>query len=93
MPQLVSRFTDSERHRAEDAANAAAMQAARKAEKERRKGWEVHEWNARMSSLHTVQRALEGRSGITAAGSTADEKQEQGEAAGFYEQGRVEWRA
>ena len=33
--------------------------------------------------MHAVQRALEGRSATTAAGSTADEKQEQGEAAGY----------
>ena len=37
-----------------------------------------------MSSLHAVQRALEGRSGTTAAGSRADEKQEeQGEEASY----------
>ena len=36
-----------------------------------------------MSSLHAVQRALEGRPGTTAAGSTADEKQEKGEEAGY----------
>ena len=35
-----------------------------------------------MSFLHAVQRTLEGRSGTTAAGSTADEKQQQGEATG-----------
>ena len=78
----VSRFTDSERQRAEEAANAAAMQAAQKAEEERRKGQEVQQWNARVSFLNTVQRALEWRSGTIAAGITAGAKQEQGEAAG-----------
>ena len=36
--QLASRFIDSERQRAEKAATTAAMQAAQKAEEERRKG-------------------------------------------------------
>ena len=37
-----------------------------------------------MCSLHTVQRALEGKLGTTtAAGSTADERKEQGEAADY----------
>ena len=80
MGQLSLRFTDSERQRAEEAANVAGMEAARKAE-EQRKGGEVQEWNARISSLYAVQRALEGRSVTTAAGSTADDKQQQGEAA------------
>ena len=62
--------------------HAAAMQAAQKAAKERRKGREVQECNAHMSFLHAVQITLEGRSGTTAAGSTADEKQQQGEATG-----------
>ena len=98
--QLASRFTDSERQRAEEAANAAAIQAAQKAEEERRKGQEVQEWNARMSSLQAVQIALEGKSGTTTAAgrlSTADEekqgqgeadeeKQEQGEAVGYFQQ-------
>ena len=35
--QLASRFIDSGRQRAEEAATAAAMQAAQKAEEERRK--------------------------------------------------------
>ena len=39
--QLAPRFTDSERQRAEEAANAAAMKAAQKAEEEWKKGWEV----------------------------------------------------
>ena len=86
--QLASRFTDSERQRAEKAATAAAIQAAQKAEEERRKGQEVQEWNARMSSLQAVQIALERKFGpTTAAGrlSTAEEKkQEQGEAAGDF---------
>ena len=48
--QLASRFTDSERQRAgETANNATAMQAAQKAEEERRKGQEIQERNARMS--------------------------------------------
>ena len=74
MGQLASRFTDSERQRAEEATkNAAAMQAAQKAEEERRKGREVQEWNARISSLLAVQRVyLEGKSGTFAAVSTAD---------------------
>ena len=56
---------------------------SQKVEEERRKGWEVQQWNARMSSLLAVQRAaLDERSGTTAAGSTADEKQQQGEAVG-----------
>ena len=38
-----------------------------------------------MSSLHAVQRAWEGKSGTTAVGSTADEKQEQGEAVGYVQ--------
>ena len=64
---------------------AAAIQAAQKAEEERRKGRKVQvlEWNVRMSSLHAVQRALEGRSATTAVGSAADERQEQGEAASY----------
>ena len=74
----------------EEAAHAAAMQAVHKAEKERRKGQEVQEWNARMSSLHEVQIALGGKSGTTTAAgrfSTAEEeKQEQGEAAGYVKQ-------
>ena len=88
MGQLASSLTYSERQRAEEAANAAAIQAAQKAEEERRKGREVQEWNARMSSLHAFQIALEGKSGtITAAGrlSTTEEKQEQGEAAGYVQ--------
>ena len=36
--QLASRFIDSERQRAEEAATAAPMQPAQKAEEERRKG-------------------------------------------------------
>ena len=85
MWQLALRFTDSERQRMEEAANAAAIQAARKAEEERRNGREVQEWKARMSSSHAVQGAFEGSSGTTAAGrlSTVMEKQEQGEAAGY----------
>ena len=87
--QLASRFTDSERQRAEEAANAAAMQAAQKAEEERQKGQEVQEWKARMSSLHAVQVSLEGKSSATTAAgrlSTAEEKkQEQGEAAGYFQ--------
>ena len=39
-----------------------------------------------MSSLHVVQRAFEGRPATTAVGSTADEKQEQGEAADCVQQ-------
>ena len=78
----MSRFTYSEWQRAEEAASAVAMQAVQKAEEKRRKAREVHEWNARISSLLAVQRALEGRSGTTVAGSTADEKQQQGEVAG-----------
>ena len=41
MGQLASRFIDSERRRAEEAANAAASQTAQKVEEERRKGREV----------------------------------------------------
>ena len=37
MRQLVPSFKDSERQRAEEAANAAAMQVAQKAEEERRR--------------------------------------------------------
>ena len=89
MGQLASRFTDSERQRAEEAANAAAMQAAHKAEEERRKGQEIQEWNARMSFLHAVQIALEGKSGTTTAAgrlSTAEEKkQDQREATGYFQ--------
>ena len=84
--KLASRFTDIERQRAEEAATTAAIQAAQKAEEERRKGQEVQEWNARMSSLQAVQIALERKSGTTTAAgrlSTAEEKkQEQGGAAG-----------
>ena len=73
-----------------EAAHAAAMQAVHKAEKERRKGQEVQEWNARLSSLHAVQIALAGKSGTTTAAcrfSTAEEeKQDQGEAAGYVKQ-------
>ena len=45
--ELVSRFTDNEWRRAEEAANAAAMEAGHKVEEERRKGQEVREWNER----------------------------------------------
>ena len=80
MGQLASRFTyDNEWQHAEEAANVAAMQAAQKIEAERQKGREVQEWNTCMFSLLAVQRALEGRSGTTAAGNTAVEKQQQGE--------------
>ena len=82
MGQLASRFTDSERQRAEEAASAAAMQAAQKAEEERRKGREVQEWNACMCSLQAVQIALEKRSATRA---TAVVRQEQGEAAGYFQ--------
>ena len=51
--QLATRFTDNERQRAEEAATAAAVQAAQKAEVERRKEQEVQEWNAGMSSLQS----------------------------------------
>ena len=43
MGQLASRLTDSDRQRAEGVVNAAALQAAQKAEEKRRKGWEVQE--------------------------------------------------
>ena len=36
-----------------------------------------------MSSLHADQRAMGGGSAITTVNSTADEKQEQGKAAGY----------
>ena len=61
--QLATRFTDSERQRVEEAATAAAIQAAQKTEEERRKGQEVQEWNAWMSSLRAVQIAMERKSG------------------------------
>ena len=63
------------------------MHAAQKAEEERRKGQEVQEWNVRMSSLQAVQIVLERWSATTAAavGSTADVRQEQGEAAGYFQ--------
>ena len=80
--QLASRFTDSQRQRAEEAATSAAVQASQKAEEERRNGQEVQEWNARMYSLQAVQIALKTGSATTAVGSTADVRQEQGEAAG-----------
>ena len=88
--QLTSCFTDSDRQRAEEATHhVTAMQAAYKAKEERRKGQEIQEWNARMSSLHAVRIALEGKSGTTiAAGrlSTAEEKkQEQREGAGYFQ--------
>ena len=86
--QLVIRFTDSERQRAEEAATTAAIQAAQKAEEERRKGQEVQEWNARMSSIQAVQIALKRWSATTAAavGSTDDVRQEEeGEAAGYFQ--------
>ena len=67
MEQLVSRFADSERQRPQEAANAAAMRAAQKSQEERRKGREVQEWNARVSSLQAVQMALERWSATTAA--------------------------
>ena len=41
MGQILLRFTDSERHRAEEAANAAAMQVAEKAEEARGKRGEA----------------------------------------------------
>ena len=62
--------------------NTAAMQAAQKTEEKRRKGREVYEGNICMSSLLEVQRAIEGRSSTTAAGSRADEKQEEEEVTG-----------
>ena len=87
--QLATRFTDSERQRGEEAATAAAIQAVQKVEEERRKGQEVQEWNARMSSLRAVQIAMERKSGTTTVAgrlSTAEEKkQEQGEAAGDFQ--------
>ena len=63
------------------------MHAAQKAEEERRKGQEVQdkEWNARMSSFQAVQIALERWSATTAVGSTADVRQEQGDAAGYFQ--------
>ena len=85
MGQLATRFTDSERQRAEEAATAAVIQAAQKAEEERRKGQEVQGWNPRMSSLQAVQTALERGSATTAVGSTTDVRQEQGEAAGYFQ--------
>ena len=73
----------------EETATAAAIQAAQRTEEERRKGQEVQEWNARMSSLRAVQIAMERKSGTTTAAgrlSTAEEKkQEQGEAAGDFQ--------
>ena len=84
--QLASRFTDSERQRAEEAATAAAASSP---ESQRRatKGQEVlEEWNARMSSLQAVQIALDRRSATTTAvGSTADVRQEQGEGLGYFQ--------
>ena len=56
----MSRLTDSRRQRAEGAVNTVAMQAARKAEEEQRKGMEVQELNARMSSSHAVQKTFGG---------------------------------
>ena len=73
----------------EEAANDVAMQAAQKDEGERRNGLEVQEWNPRMSSLHAVQIALEGKSGTTTAADrpriAEEKKQEQGEAAGYVQ--------
>ena len=83
--QLASRFADSKRQRTEEVATSATIQAAQKAEEERRKGQEVQEWNARMSSLQTVQIALETGSATTAVGSTVDVRQEQGKAAGYFQ--------
>ena len=60
------------------------MQAAQKVEEQRRKRREVQGWNARICSSHAVQRTLVGMSGTTAAGSRADKKQQQGEAAGYF---------
>ena len=60
----MSRFTDNERQRTDEAAHVAAtIQAAHKAEEERQKGQKVQEENARISSLHAVQIVLEGKSG------------------------------
>ena len=59
------------------------MREVRNAEEQRRKRWQDQEWNARMSSLHAVQRFSEGRSGTTAADSTADDKREQGRVEGL----------
>ena len=85
----VVRFSDGKRQRAEETANASAMQAAQKDEEERQKRQEIQAWNPRMSSLQAVQIALEVKSGTTAAEgrlNTADEKkQEQGEAAGYFQ--------
>ena len=94
--QLASRFADSERQRAEEAANVTAMQAPHKAEEERRKGQEVQELNARMSSLRAVQIALEGKSGTTtAAGRLSIDEEKKSKSRGklratFSEQGLVE---
>ena len=96
MEQLASRSTDSEGQRAEEAANAAAIQEVQKVEEDRQKGRKAQECNAHMPSLFAVQKViLEGRSRTTAAGSTADEKQQQGKAAGDSLQkrpGRPEYR-
>ena len=74
---IATRFTDSERQRAEEAATAAAIEAAQKAEEERRKGQEVQEWNVRMPSLQAVQIVSERGSATTAAvGSMAGVRQE-----------------
>ena len=88
--QLASRFIDSERQRAEETATVAAVQAAQKAEGERRKGQEAPEWNARMSSLRPVQISIRGKVGYyyycCRRSSTAEEKkQEQGEATGYVQ--------
>ena len=68
MGQLASRLADSERQRAEETANAVAMQAAQRAEEEQRKGQEgkcvcVCVWSSLsasgilvVSSLLSVQR-------------------------------------
>ena len=61
---------------------------SQKAKNDRRKGRKVQERNARMSSLHAGQIELEGKSGTTTAAgklSTAEEKQEQGEAASYVQ--------
>ena len=86
LEQLASRFTDSERQRAEEAATAAAIQPPQKAEEERQNGQDVQGWNARMSSLQAVQITLERGSATTAVRSTADVRQEeQGEAVGYFQ--------
>lgn len=78
--QLAARMDESERQRAVETSNAAAIRAAERAEEERRNCQEVEEWN---SCLQSVQRALDERlSNTPVGGEIGKGQQQQNEPAG-----------